>query len=106
MMGGGATKARRQKKHPETASSLGVFSSHRRKFKLQNGSQAVSCPAIGALSRLQRNDVLGLWAFLALGHSELDFLAFSQGAEAAAGDSAEVRKHIRAARLLEEAKAF
>lgn len=34
------------------------------------------------LSGLDGNDVLGLGTFLALGHGELDFLAFGQGLEA------------------------
>ena len=55
---------------------------------------------------LERDDVLCLRAFLALGYGELDLLAFSERLEAVALDCAEMRKHIRAVFLLDKAKAF
>ncbi len=53
---------------------------------------------------LDRDDVLCLGTFLALRNSELDPLAFSQGLEAIANDSAEMRKHVGAGFLLDKAK--
>lgn len=54
--------------------------------------------------RLDRDDVLCLGTLLALCHSELDPLAFSQGLESIAGDSAEMRKYVGAGFLLYKAK--
>ncbi len=53
-----------------------------------------------------RDDVLSLGTFLALGDRELDFLAFGQGFEARTGDGAEVGKYVRTIFLLDEAKTF
>lgn len=53
---------------------------------------------------LDNGDVLGLRAFLALGHSELDFLTFSQGFETCALDGGEVNEYVRTLGLLDEAK--
>ena len=56
---------------------------------------------------LQWSNIFSLWAFLTLGHFELNSLAFSQGLEAITRDLTEVRKHVRAAIILsDETKTF
>ncbi len=58
------------------------------------------------LRDLEKGHVLGLRAFLALGHRELDFLAFGQGLETGALDGGEVNEYVRPLGLLDEAKAL
>jgi hypothetical protein len=53
---------------------------------------------------LEQSDVLSLRAFVALGHSELDFLTFSQGFETCALDGGEVNENVRSLGLLDKAK--
>ena len=61
--------------------------------------------ALRAVSRQSdRDDVLCLGTFLALGDSELDLLALSQRLVAGASDSAEVGKYVGAGFLLDKAK--
>ena len=55
---------------------------------------------------LEGDDVLCLRTFLALSYSELNALAFGQGFEAGALDSAEVSEHVRAVFLLDKTKTF
>lgn len=57
-------------------------------------------------NRLQSDDVLSLRAFRALGHGELNRLAFGQGLEAGTLDGAEVSENVRAVFLLQETKTF
>src|SRR5690348_10541216 len=56
--------------------------------------------------RLQRLDLLGLQAFLALGHHEADLLAFLQRLETAAFDRAKMHEHVLATFLADEAEAL
>ncbi len=59
------------------------------------------------LSRsLDSDDVLSLRTFLALSNCELNLLAFFQGLETAAGDSAEVSEYVRTVFLSDETKTF
>jgi len=51
-------------------------------------------------------DVLSLWAFLALSHSELHLLAFCQSLEACVLNCAVVNEYVRAIGLGDEAEAF
>jgi len=67
------------------------------------GRSLLSC---GVKQTLQRNDVLCLRAFLALGYGEFHLLAFGQSFEAGAGDCAEMRENVRAVWLLDETKTF
>jgi len=53
---------------------------------------------------LDNGYVLGLRAFLALSHAELNALTFSQGLETGAVDSLEVNEYIRTLVLLDEAE--
>jgi hypothetical protein len=55
---------------------------------------------------LDSYDVLGLWAFLALGNNELNALAFGQGFVARHCNGAEMCEHIWAAFACDEAKTF
>ena len=55
---------------------------------------------------LDSYDVLGLWAFLALGNNELNALAFGQGLVARHCNGAEMCEHIWAAFACDEAKTF
>lgn len=64
-------------------------------------------PVYRALEKsLDCYDVLCLGAFLALGHSELNALAFQKSFEAVARNRAEMGENIRARLLLDEAKTF
>jgi hypothetical protein len=51
-------------------------------------------------------NVLSLWAFLALCHSELDLLAFCQSLEACVLNCAVVNEYVRAIGLGNKAEAF
>jgi hypothetical protein len=51
-------------------------------------------------------DIVSLGAFLTLAYRELYLLAFCEGFETVALNSAEVSKNVRAALLLNEAKTF
>jgi hypothetical protein len=51
-------------------------------------------------------DVLSLWAFLALSHSELHLLAFCQSLEACVLNCAVVNEYVRAIGLGDKAEAF
>jgi len=63
--------------------------------------------SLQAVSRnLERYDVLRLGTFLTLSNSELDFLAFNQGFETVASNSAEVGKNVGTRFLLDKAKTF
>jgi hypothetical protein len=53
---------------------------------------------------LEQGNVLSLRTFLALSHSELDFLTFSQGFETSALDGGEVNENVRSLGLLDKAK--
>ena len=56
--------------------------------------------------QLQRNNILRLGAFLAVGDVELDFLSIGQGAESIALDGAEVNEHIGPIFALNETEAL
>ena len=55
---------------------------------------------------LNSNNVLCLRAFLAVSYGELNLLAFCQGLESAALNSAVVNEYVRAAFTSDEPKAF
>jgi hypothetical protein len=55
---------------------------------------------------LDSNNIVRLRAFLAIANGELNFLAFGEGFETAALDSAEVNKNVRAAFASDETKTF
>lgn len=56
--------------------------------------------------RLDSDNILSLWAFLTLGDDELYALAFSQGFETGAGNSAVVSENIGAGLLFDKTKTF
>jgi len=63
-------------------------------------------PREEALALLQRDDVFGLRAFLALRDGKLDLLAFGKRFETIADDCAEMREYIGAGFLRDKAVAF
>lgn len=62
--------------------------------------------SLGVNCSLDSYDVLGLWAFLALGNNELNALAFGQCFVARHCNGAEMCEHIWAAFASDEAEAF
>jgi len=63
-------------------------------------------PAVSREAGVQRHDVLGLRALLALADGELHSLAFGQGAEPGALDGAEVHEDVGAVFALDETEAL
>jgi hypothetical protein len=66
----------------------------------------IACFFLRVIQRLQRYDVLSLWAFLTLRDRELNALAFSQSFEARARDGTEVCENVWARLLLDKTKTF
>ena len=58
------------------------------------------------VSGLDYLDILGLQAFLTLGHSKFDFLSLGQGLEAFSIYGAEMHKNIGPGFLFDETKTF
>src|SRR3989442_7885589 len=82
-------------RRPRSAHAAGIKKPQRMLRFLCESANALIC-------RLQRADVRGLQALLALLHFELDALVFDQGLEARALNVAEVCEQVSAARVLSD----